>query len=435
MIFLNSTDTVMKTHITKIALTVLAFVVTASGALAQQTTQDRDLQYYRSPDKTGINVFETPKTTDETFNGFKVRIGGSNTLQFQSLTNDAAGPDLEPNFNLATSNLDIDVQIDRGMRMHLRTYLSSRHHSEAWVKGGYLQVDRLDFIQEGFLDNLMDKVTVKIGHMEINYGDSHFRRTDNAQAIYNPFAGNYIMDSFTTEVGGEVYYQDNGFLAMIGVTNGKLNQTTVKSGIGTNPSWIGKLGYDSQVNEDLRVRLTGSIFLNTGAERFFLYAGDRAGGRYYNVETGGDFSGRFSPDFTVSGFAPGGPIGGEMTAFMINPFFKYQGLEFFGKFESATGERNTETESRTFNQYGAELLYRFGSSEDFYIGGRYNFVDGDQANGDEIEITRVNIGGGWFMTKNVLAKFEYVNQTRDGFSGDLADAGFDGLMLEAIISF
>jgi hypothetical protein len=40
---------------------------------------------------------------------------------------------------------------------------------------------------------LFEIVTVKVGHMEINYGDAHFRRSDNGNALYNPFVGNYIM--------------------------------------------------------------------------------------------------------------------------------------------------------------------------------------------------------------------------------------------------
>lgn len=397
------------------------------------------LQYYTTNDQSGLNQFEAPKTTDVDFDGLRVRIGGSNTLQFQGLTQSGASEDiaeLGTNFNLATSNLDLDVQLHNGLRMHLRTYLSSRHHSEAWVKGGYLQVDRLDFIQEGLFSDLMDKITIKVGHMQINYGDSHFRRTDNAAAIHNPFVGNYIMDSFTTEVGGEIYYRDGGFIGMIGLTNGKLNQSTVKSDIETNPSLVGKLGFDRQINPDLRLRLTGSVYHTSQAERIYVYAGDRAGSRYYNVVDGGDYSGRLDPGFALSGFAPGGPVGGEMTAIMINPFIKFQGLEFFGKFENIAGKRNDETDTRTFNQYGAELLYRLGAEESFYLGGRYNLVTGEMANGDDIEVSRINVGGGWFMTRNVLAKVEYVNQQYDGFSfGPRQDAEFSGFMVEAVISF
>lgn len=418
----------------KYLLTFLLSLFVVSGSVYAQ--QSRDLQYFRYQDQRGINIFETPKTTDVQFDGLNVRIGGANTLQFQALDHDNSGVvplhEIGPNFNLATSNLDIDVQLEDGLRMHLRTYLSSRHHPEPYVKGGYMQVDRLDFIKEGLLSGLMDKVTVKVGHMEINYGDNHFRRSDNGQAIFNPFAGNYIMDSFTTEVGGEVYYQSHGLLAMVGVTNGKLNQSVVKSAPeapSTRPSFVAKLGYDSQINEDLRVRLTGSVYTTGESAGTYLYSGDRAGARYYNIMTDN------SDDFRTGRFDPG--FSNELTAIMINPFVKYQGLEFYGVYENASGKAVTEPGTRTFNQYGAELLYRFGFNEDVYIGGRYNLVSGEMADGNDVDITRYNIGGGWFLTRNVLAKVEYVQQKYDGFgTGSIFEDGeFSGVMLEAVISF
>ena len=428
----------MKRFIKHITLFLLSMFVMGGSVFAQQS---RDLQYYTHPDQRGLNEFEAPFTTDLEFDGLNVRLGGANTLQFQGIRHDNSGtvvlPDLESNFNLATSNLDFDVQLDNGLRMHLRTYLSSQHHPEAWVKGGYLQVDRLDFISEGFASELMDHLRIKVGHMEINYGDAHFRRTDNAQAIFNPFVGNYIMDSFTTEVGGEVYIYGGDMFAMLGLTNGKLNQSTIESDPDAKPVFVGKLGYDSQVNDDFRFRLTGSIFTTGETARVYLYSGDRAGSRYYNVFDDGFTSGRFDPDFTLSGRAPGGPIAGEMTAIMINPFLKYQGLEVFGLLEFVSGKRATETDNRTYNQYGVEVLYRFGESEDVYLGGRYNLVSGELVSGEEIDIDRINIGGGWFLTKDVLAKLEYVKQTYDGYAvGSKYENGeFDGVMLEAVISF
>lgn len=101
---------------------------------------------------------------------------------------------------------------------------------------------------------------------------------------------------------------------------------------------------------------------------------------------------------------------------MINPFVKYQGLEFFGIFENASGRNFTEVDRRTWNQYGAELLCRFGNNENLYVGGRYNMVKGELATKENVEIKRYNIGGGWFMTKNIMAKTEYVNQKYDGYS-------------------
>ncbi|MEL0454660.1 hypothetical protein WJN01_00360 [Flavobacteriaceae bacterium SZ-1-7] len=410
--------------------------------------QNRNLDNYRQPDKNGVNVFEAPKDTVSTFDGVKVRVGGSSTLQYQALDheNGVAQSDIDAgtvmalksigsNFNLATANLDLDVALAKGVRMHLRTYLSSRHHPEPYVKGGYFQIDNLDFISEGLLSDLMDNVTIKIGHMENNYGDAHFRRTDNAQAIYNPFVGNLIMDAFTTEVGGEVYYRGEcGVLAMIGVANGKLNQSVAN---GSNDktggaSLLAKLGYDKQITDDFRFRLTGSV-LNTGyVPRNYLYTADRAGSRYYfvmeDVDAGASSpfrSGRFDPGFT-----------NRITAIMINPFVKYQGLEFFGTVELASGGAMAESSDRKTTQLAGEVIYRFGNTENFYIGGRYNTVSSEQSFGD-VDIDRFQLGAGWFMTNNILAKVEYVTQSYDGYPSTsiLNDGKFNGLMVEAVISF
>ena len=435
----------MKYSVKYIGLLLMSFFVMAGSAFAQQF--DREMQYFTYPDQRGLNQFEAPFETNVEFDGVNVRIGGANALQFQALRHDNAGPwagtvngvtvtntltDLGSNFNLATSNLDLDVALADGLRMHLRTYLSSRHHPEPYVKGGYMQVDRLDFISEGFASGLMDHLRIKVGHMEVNYGDNHFRRTDNAAAIYNPFVGNYIMDSFTTEVGGEVYYYTGNMFAMVGVTNTKLNQSVAKGPVTNKGSFVGKVGYDSQLNEDLRIRLTGSIYTTPQAGSIYLYDGDRAGARYYEVMSYSNSEQGTVDSFRSGRFDPG--FNNEITAIMINPFIKYKGFEFYGVFENTSG-KNIGQSSRTFNQYGAELLYRFGAGEDIYLGGRYNLVSGKLAGGQDVDIDRINLGGGWFLTKNVLAKLEYVTQSYDGFTGQLQDGEFNGIMLEAVISF
>ena len=411
-----------------------------------------------------MNVFETKKDVTTEFDGLKVKVGGQFALQFQGVgqTNEwnndttAGVPELQElgsNFNLPTANLDLDVQLADGLRMHLRTYLSARHHPEAWVKGGYIQMDNLDFVKEDFLSDLMDITSVRIGMDEINYGDAHYRRSDNARAIYNPFVGNYIMDAFTTEAFAEFTFQPKDFIIVAGISNGKLNQSPVKGTYDYTPSIYGKLGWDSQVNEDLRVRITGSVYTNGNYNRGYLYGGDRAGSRYYNImytedaSYDNDFSGRFNPGFT------------KFTSFQANPFVKWKGFEFFGVYEMCMGDlRDDDTkdvdgrlvaQGAAYTQIGAELIYRFGSWEQFYVGGRYNTVSGYSSESagevmtgstDDMRtgVDRINAGLGWFMTKNVIAKLEYVNQnyTGNGYSGSNFDNGnFNGIMFEAAIAF
>ncbi|OEK03027.1 hypothetical protein BFP97_16520 [Roseivirga sp. 4D4] len=413
-------------------LMLLAFMLLASTTIyAQQPA----LQYFRSNDKGGLNVFETPKKDTIKFEGLKVRIGGDFALQFQGLSqsNDMVGDilvDLSSNFNLPTANLNIDVQLADGLRMHLRNYLSSRNHNEGWVKGGYLQLDKLDFIQEGFLSEFMKFATLRFGMDEINYGDTHFRRSDNARAIFNPFVGNYIMDAFTTEPFAELTLQKSGLIGVVGVSNGRLNQDPISGDDGI--AFFAKLGYDNQINEDLRIRLTGSVYSSSDkSTRDYLYNGDRAGARYYSVLEGVN-------DTRVSAFLPRlNPGFGYQTAYQINPFVKMRGLEFFGVFEVANN--GDDTVGGGYTQLGAEAIYRFGITEQLYIGGRYNSVTGESSDATpSVDINRLNIGGGWYMTKNVLTKLEYVSQKYDGngFNGSkFQGAEFDGIVIEAVISF
>jgi len=433
----------MKTRNKIIQSLLVAILILASGVVyAQQPA----LQYFRPNDKNGLNVFEPSKEDTVIFDGLKVRVGGDFAMQFQGIRqSNTAGnlTKLGSDFNLPSANLNLDVQVLDGVRMHLRTYLSSRAHNEAWVKGGYMRVDNLDFVKPGFLEGVMKYASITIGLDEFNYGDAHFRRSDNARAIFNPFVGNYIMDAFSTEAFGEITVQKNGLLAVVGLTNGKLNQNvTVNDNTDNKPSFYGKLGFDKQLNEDFRVRLTGSWYINNGTSTgTWLYGGDRAGTRYYNVlytlpdangvAEGGPRDGRFNARFT------------KLTALQINPFIKFKGLEFFGIYELANGNNEftqpgPDTEGG-FTQLAAELLYRFGTNEKFYIGGRYNTVNGKMRESatENLDISRLNLGGGWFISKNVLTKLEYVKQSYNGeaWTGRFAGAEFSGVMVEAVISF
>ncbi|MCR9051845.1 MAG: hypothetical protein NXI25_17210, partial [bacterium] len=96
-----------------------------------------------------------------------------------------------------------------------------------------------------------------------------------------------------------------------------------------------------------------------------------------------------------------------------------------------------EPEKRNMTQVAADVLYRFGKNEDFYIGGRYNTVNADVSSDASVTINRYQIGGGWFVIDNILLKAEYVNQEYLDFAPGslLSDGNFSGLMIEAVVGF
>jgi len=410
-------------------LVVAALPLTATAQSNIQTSEEA-LQYARPIGQAGVNVFEAPVQDDSEFDGFAVKLGGAFTQQMQAIEHSSDGTDLTEigrGFNLATANLDLDAQMAQGIRLHVRTYLSSRHHPEAWVKGGYLQVNELPMFNSSAVDALMSNLSIRAGHFMPNYGDAHFRRTDNADAIHNPFVGNNIVDAFTTEVGAEATYQSNGFLVMGGF-GGALNPS-VTTPDDRAPSWRGKLGYDSRILSGLaRVRLTGSVYYTANANDGQLHSGDRAGSRYYSVVEGGDWSGRVRVNY-----------GEQTTAYMLNPFVKVGGLELFGTIETISGEASGLDDGQA-NQYAVEAIYRF-LNDDLFVGARYNTMNGDVNLGDagwnDVEVNRWQLGAGWFMTENILVKAEYVTQSYEDYPNGLAQTGaeFDGLMIEGVVSF
>jgi len=429
----------------RIIYPLLALLVISSSAMAQSDK----ISNWRPYDQKGINIFETSKDDTTKFEGLKVRVGGHFAQQFQSLNHsNQALPNIDPatgkdlnqlieigsGFNLATANLNIDAQLADGIWLNLITYLSSRHHQEAWVKGGYVQIDKLTFMNSKLINNLMDYMTLKIGHMEINYGDAHFRRSDNGNALNNPFVGNNIMDGFTTEIGAEAYFQNpKGFLAVVGVTNGEINGN-ITNPDGRAPSFYGKIGVDREIAQDLRLRITGSLYSTKKSANNTLFGADRAGSRYYlvmeniNARTSSQaWSARYNPNMRD-----------KITAVMINPFVKYKGLELFGTYEKADGRLSSESEVRTWEQISVESVYRFFDKENVFVGVRYNKVKGELPfTMQKASIDRIQLGMGWFVTPNLLLKGEYVKQEYKDFPNTsiLHQGEFDGIMIEAVIGF
>lgn len=405
-------------------LLIISVLITGSGVFAQD--------------------FEAPKLQNEDFEKVKAVIGADFALQYQMLehTADSALIELGKGINLPTANFTIDAELARGIKVNLTTYLSSRHHVEAWVKGGYLLVDELPFFNSAGVDRVMDYLTIKTGVMELNYGDAHFFRSDNGKVINNPFIGNNIMDAFTTAPALEILFRNKGILAMLAITTG-----TLKPALAGYSSFSGytaynaaeeiafywKAGYDKELSQDLRLRATVSGYHTNNNHFGSLYNGDRTGSRYYLVmkrqtnnaadvdPASGHTTGRWGPGFTD-----------EQNSIMANLFVKYTGLEVFGTYETTSGTSAFGGAEFDFSQIAVQALYRFGKEEQYFAGGKFNSV----SNSDDMSVRRIEAGAGWFPTKNIVIKLDYVDQEYTDFISSYGEnAGFSGLMFEAGISF
>jgi hypothetical protein len=430
----------------------------AAGAVAVWNLVPQiQIQNFRPADQRGINVFESPKDEGIPFTGFRYSFGAAFRQQFQGLehknraqaVNVTTGGvtsnanqliDIGRGFNLADANLALNMQLADGIRVHLSTYLSSKHHQETWVKDGYALIDKSP-IDHPILNNIMKYTTLKLGHFETNYGDQHFRRSDNGNGMYNPFVGNLVIDAFTTEVGGEAYFRHKGILAMAGLNSGTINGGITAPDKRTN-AYLGKLGYDKQLSQDLRVRLTGSYYKNDKSTSNTLLTGDRAGSSYDLVmeNTAASLTSQaWSGNMRSVGFS------NSIRAYSVNPFVKWQGIEFFGTYDNFKGKSLVEPTWRTWTQLAGEGVYRFWN-EKLYVGGRVNTAKGALLSttgataitytGD-VGVQRNALSAGWFVTPVMLLKGEYMKQDFYRFPArDIRSGGkIQGFVFEGVVSF
>lgn len=385
-------------------------------------------------------AFEPPKDRS----GFeKVELGFEADLAFyyQALSErftPADGTEPQPiqaGLILPTANLDINAKVMKGFNVKLETMLSSHHHNETYVKGGYASIDSLDFVAPGFASGFMDRATFKIGVDDINFGDAHFRRTDNAAVFYNPFVMNLAVESYMQAGFAELLYRWPALdaFALAGITNGQVNPDDVKKSEGSDAySYYAKLGYDSRISGALRLRVTESLFYVRGTSKNGLYRGDKAGNvarEIFNNTTtteGDDFGAGWQ---ALADYE-------DLTVSMTNLFAKYGGSEFFGLLEIADGADGAGASMKMLH-YAVDAVQRFGEHDRFYAAARFEKAVTDlESDPSDDTLTQTEAALGWFLSENAEMKAEYIEQKRKHFGGYAGGrASFEGFMVCAALSF
>ena len=118
---------------------------------------------------------------------------------------------------------------------------------------------------------------------------------------------------------------------------------------------------------------------------------------------------------------------------------KFRGLELFGIIERAEGRPSTEADrarpGTSTRSTGSTASCRTRSCTSAPATTRRK---GELAGiTNDVGAKRWQVGGGWFITPNVLTKVEYVNQKYNGFpTTDIRNGGkFKGFMLEGVVAF
>jgi hypothetical protein len=238
------------------------------------------------------------------------------------------------------------------------------------------------------------------------------------------------------------------------------------------PSIFGKVAYDNNFN-DLRVRVSGSVYNNSNIQRNTLFAGDRTGSHYFGImepaKIGGlpisigtspsDPTKNSGPNFTSGRLDPG--VSNRVTAISFSPFVKFHGLEIFASYDIINGAVYGDTlrdargtlnwENRSASQVLVEGAFRFLKNEQMYVAARfikataqpsglkYSSADTGKTAGAqaEVNVDRIAFSAGWFPTKNLLLKVEYMVQNFKDFP--FTDYRYEGqvkgFMVQAAIGF
>src|ERR1043165_2406388 len=289
--------------------------------------------------------------------------------------------------------------------------LASRNHpSTTYGNEGYIVMhdvpENLESLK--FLKPIFNKVDLKAGAFLVEFGDQSLHRSNNAIVQKNPLVGNYVIDPNFVSVGVQAMSKPGRLGWVAAVTNGT-NTEDFSYGRGT--ALNGKL-YVYPIEP---LRLSASAYhVNhsvSATSRATLFSGNRSGERYGAVLGGGQAPGDVLPN-----------TGKDMTAYQGDVTFDTANfpLKFYGHYgvvrdDDANGPAPGTPEEKGAH-YAAEGKLQL--TKPLYGAVRYSVADpklvaGIASNG---KVDRLQVGGGLWLTKNLLMKAEWVNQKYSGFA-------------------
>ncbi len=386
------------------------------------------------------------KVSDSEFAKLFITINTVGTLQTLKQQNvfDSSGKNLgTPQWGMQTAFGDLGFLGQFGKKqeveMYFDLYLASRNHpSTTYGNQGYLLVKDVPENLESLrvLKPIFKRIDLKAGAFLVDFGDQEQHRSNNALVQKNPLVGNFVIDPNFVSVGVQAMSKPARFGWVAAVSNGT-NTEDFSYGRGT--ALNGKL-YFYPIKP---LRLSGSIYhVNHSASatsRATLFSGNRSGERYGAVMGGGQAPGNVFPaagkDLTA--------VQGDVTFDTATIPLKFYGHYGVTRDSDVNGPAPGDPEER-WSYYAGEMVYKF--SPIIYGATRYSAAKANKLSGvaSDGKVDRIQIGGGLWMTHNLLLKVEYVSQKYSRFaSGTIVNNGiqawrnpsFKGFVSEVSFSF
>jgi predicted porin len=323
-------------------------------------------------------------------------------------------------------------------------YLSSRNHpSQTYGNEGYIIMrgvpENLQSLK--FLEPVLKKVDLKAGHMLVDFGDAAEHRTNNAIAQKNPLVGNFVIDPNIVSIGMQASSKPNGRYGwLVGVSNGT---TTEDWNVGRGLAYNGKLIFYPVKSVRTSVSYIGTDqsdnpTKSAGGSSMQMFTGNRSGERYAGVLGGGQAPGNVFPQ-----------AGEKFSAAQFDVTFNNGSpIELYGHYGITQDKDINGTAAGTpeekWNYFAGDVVYRFTPA--VYGAVRYSNASTSMLGGvaSDGKVDRIQVGGGLWLTRNLLVKMEYVNQKYDGFAvGQIVNNGiqawrnpsFNGVISEVSFSF
>ena len=353
---------------------------------------------------------------------------------------------VSPGFQNAFGDLGFIAKFGKNQEIEVvfDMYLSSRNHpSQTYGNEGYIILrgvpENLQSLK--FLQPVLKRVDLKAGHMLVDFGDAAEHRTNNAIAQKNPLVGNFVIDPNIVSIGMQASSKPNGRYGwLVGVSNGT---TTEDWNVGRGFAYNGKLIFYPVKSLRTSVSYIAADHSDNatkagGGSAMQMFSGNRSGERYAGVLGGGQ--------------APGGvfPQAGEkFSAAQFDVTFKNGSpLELYGHYgltqDKDINGTTAGTPEEKWSYYAADVKYQLTPA--LYAAARYSNASTSMLAGNASDgtVDRYQVGGGLWLTKNLLVKVEYVNQKYDGFAvGQVVNNGiqawkspsFSGVISEVSFSF